>query len=577
MRVIDRSLRSGRARLTLASEWLMARSNSIGRRRLGKVAAGIAAVVPLSAEAQSAEKVIRVAMTAGDIPRTHGQPDQAFEGVRVAGLTMYDALTAWDYQTGTRIEPMLATEWAVDEADKTKWVFRLRSGVKFHDGAPFNADTVVWNVRKLLDRGAPQFDPAQAGFTVGRMPTLRTAEKIDDLTVRFTTSEPDSFLPLNLANLFFASPTHWEAKLATVPAGVTDPAQRALQAWDAFARDPAGTGMFKFASFVPRVRLEMVRNPDYWYESRRAKFDRLVVVPASDVNTRSAALLSGQVDWIEAPAPDAIPSMRQRGFQIVSSEMVHVWPWQPSLLEGSPWRDKRVRMAANLGVNREDLVTLNGGLAELAYGQMRRSHPWFGNPSFQLRFDPNEARRLMTEAGYSATRRAAVKVLVTTAGSGQMQSLPMNEYIQAALRECFFDVTLETIEWGTLFGNWREGPRAPVARGANTTNVSIATIDPFFALVRFADSRMAPPVSNNWGFINDPELDRLSQAARVTFDAAERDKALARIHERMVDEALFIWFVHDVAPRAISPRITGYSAPNGFYVNWSSLDVAPAR
>jgi ABC-type transport system substrate-binding protein len=277
---------------------------------------------------------------------------------------------------------------------------------------------------------------------------------------------------------------------------------------------------------------------------------------------------------VESPAPDAIPTIRARGFQIATSPMTHVWPWQPSVLEDSPWRDKRVRVAANLAVNRADLVHLNGGLAEVALGQLRPSHPWFGKPGLVLRHDPAEARRLMAEAGYSAQRRAAVKVLITQAGSGQMQSIPMNEYIQAALRDCFFDVSFEVLDWGTLFGNWREGPRAPVARGANTTNVSVATIDPFFALARFADSAMAPPASNNWGFINDPELDRLTRAARNTFDAAERDAALARIHERLVEEALFIWFVHDVAPRGLHPSITGYRAPNGFYVDWASIDIA---
>ena len=527
--------------------------------------------------ASADEKVLRIGMTAGDIPKTHGQPDQAFEGNRLTGLTLYDALTAWDYETGTRIVPVLATEWSVDAADKTKWVFKLRPGITFKDGSPFDADAVVWNVRKVLDRAAPHFDPSQVGFTVSRMPTLRTARKIDDLTVEMTTAEPDSFLPINLVNLFFASPTHWQKKLAAVPADVADPAARAARAWQDFAGDPSGTGAFHLASFTPRQRLEMVKNPNYWDKARIPKIDRLVLFPLNEVSARSAALLGGQVDWIEAPAPDAIPQIKSRGFQVVTSPMVHVWPWQPSLLEGSPWRDKRVRQAANLCADRADLVALNGGLAEPAFGQMRPNHPWFGKPAFKLRTAPDEGRKLMGEAGYSAGKRASVKVLIAQAGSGQMQSIPMNEAIQEALNRCFFDVSFQLLEWNTLFSNWRDGPTAPVARGANTTNVSIATIDPFFALARFADSRMKPPVSNNWGSIDDPELDRLVAAARTTFDPEARDGALARIHERLVDEAYFVWFLHDVAPRAISPRITGYSAPNGFYVDWSAIDMKPAR
>ena len=542
-----------------------------GRRPLA--ALGLAGLIG-ARTAAAAEKVVRVAMTAGDIPKTHGQPDQAFEGVRVAGLTLYDALTAWDYETGTRIAPALATDWAVDPADRTKWVFRLRPGVRFHDGSALDAEAVVWNLRKVLDRAAPQFDASQVGVTLSRMPTLRGGRAVDPLTVELVTAEPDAFLPLNIANLFIASPAHWAAKLAAVPAEVADPAQRAARAWEAFALDPSGTGAFRLARLVPRQRLELVRNPGYWDRARVPKLDRLVFLPVPDTSARTAALLSGQVDWIEAPPPDAAQPIRARGFRIVTSAMAHVWPWQLSLLEGSPWRDLRVRRAANLAIDRDELVLLNGGLAEPAFGQVRRGHPWFGEPGFLPRHDLEEARRLMAEAGYSAQRPAQATVLVTSVGSGQMQSLAMNEAIQAALARAFFEVRFEVLEWGTLFANWREGPRAPVARGATATNVSIATIDPFFAIARFADSRMAPPVSNNWGFVSEPELDRLTAAARTSFDAAERDAALARLHARLVEEACFLWVVHDVSPRAISARISGYAAPNGFYVDWPRLDIA---
>src|SRR6202451_2057805 len=129
---------------------------------------------------------LRIAMTAADIPRTLGQPDQGFEGNRFAGLTMYDALTMWDLSSADRpsvLLPGLATEWKVDEADKKKWTFKLRPGVKFHDGSPFNADAVVWNVEKVLKQDAPQFDPGQVGLTASRLPTLVCAREIGEMTV----------------------------------------------------------------------------------------------------------------------------------------------------------------------------------------------------------------------------------------------------------------------------------------------------------------------------------------------------------------------------------------------------------
>ena len=101
----------------------------------------------------AAETVLRIGMTAADIPRTLGQPDQGFEGNRFTGLTMYDALTMWDLSSADKpsvMIPGLSTEWKVDDADKKKWTFKLRPGVTFHDGSPFNADAVVWNVEKVL-------------------------------------------------------------------------------------------------------------------------------------------------------------------------------------------------------------------------------------------------------------------------------------------------------------------------------------------------------------------------------------------------------------------------------------------
>src|SRR5687768_18609807 len=120
--------------------------------------AGAAVITGLLAAPASAEKVVRIGMTAADIPRTLGQPDQGFEGNRFTGLTMYDGLTAWDLSSATKpsvMIPGLATEWKVDEGDKKKWTFKLRPGVTFHDGSPFNADAVVWNVEKVLKQDAP--------------------------------------------------------------------------------------------------------------------------------------------------------------------------------------------------------------------------------------------------------------------------------------------------------------------------------------------------------------------------------------------------------------------------------------
>jgi len=539
-----------------------------------KLLAGIfASAFALTAAAQS---VLRIGMTAADIPRTLGQPDQGFEGNRFTGIPMYDALTHWDLSKKDEpsvLIPGLATSWAVDAKDKTKWVFKLRPGVKFHDGSALTADAVVWNVRKVLDKTAPHFDPSQVGVTASRMPTLRSARKIDDLTVELTTSEPDSFLPINLTNLFMASPAHWEAKLKAVPASVTSPEERAKQAWTAFAADASGSGPFRMTRFVPRERLELAANKGYWDPKRVPKIDRVVMLPMPEANARTAALLGGQVDWIEAPSPDAVPQIQNRGFIIYINPQPHVWPWQFSFVEGSPWLDKRVRYAANQCVDRAGLLKLLGGMMGVPKGTVPPGHPWWGNPKFDIRYDVPAAQALMKEAGFSAQKPVKVKVQISASGSGQMQPLPMNEFVQQSLKQCFFDVQFDVIEWNTLFNNWRKGAKDPSANGAHATNVSFAAMDPFFAMVRFSSTKAFPPVSNNWGYYGNAEIDKIIAEARGAFEAKARDAALAKLHARIVEDAAFLWIAHDVGPRALSPKIKNVVQPKSWFIDIATMTM----
>jgi peptide/nickel transport system substrate-binding protein len=534
------------------------------------------ALSPLAAlNVHAQEKTLRVAMTAADIPRTNGQPDQGFEGNRFTGIPLFDSLTQWDLSSADKpsvLIPGLATEWAVDASDKTKWVFKLRQGVKFHDGSDLKADAIVWNVEKVLKKEAPHFAPDQIGVTVSRMPTLVSARKIDDYTVELTTKEPDSFLPINLTNLFIASPAHWQKKYDAL-ASVADPAERAKQAWSAFSADASGSGPFKMAKYTPRERVEYVKNAAYWDAKRVPKVDRAVLLPMPEASARTAALLSNQVDWIEAPAPDAVPQIKSKGFTIYANAQPHVWPWQFSFAEGSPWLDKRVRHAANLCVNRADLKELLGGMMEIPKGTVPPGHPWWGNPAFDIKYDLAAAKKLMTDAGHSAAKPLKVKILTSASGSGQMQPVPMNEFMQQALKECFFDVELDVIEWNALFTNWREGAKDPKSRGAHATNVSFAAMDPFFAMVRFVSTKTFPPVSNNWGYFGNEEIDKLIADARTSFDGTARDAALAKLHARIVEEAPFLWIAHDVGPRAMSPKVKGVVQPKSWFIDMATMSI----
>src|SRR6478609_11640840 len=107
------------------------------RPRLNSLFAGIL-IAGIASSTASAQGTLRIGMTASDIPLTTGQTDNGGEGQRFLGFTAYDALVNWDLTSATKpsdLVPGLATSWAVDATDKTKWTFKLREGVTFHDGS----------------------------------------------------------------------------------------------------------------------------------------------------------------------------------------------------------------------------------------------------------------------------------------------------------------------------------------------------------------------------------------------------------------------------------------------------------
>ena len=317
-------------------------------------------------------------------PLAWGQPDNGFEGFRFVGLQIYDALINFDLTATDRpstLIPGLAESWSVDDG-KTKWTFKLRQGVKFHDGSEFDADAVIFNLDKLFNEKSPQYSARQASLVNFRMPSFKAVKKIDKYTVEFETKSPDSFFPFQICYFLMASPTEW-AK---------------TKDWKTFK--PSGTGPFKFDKSTSRERLELVPFKGHWDKARVPKLDRVVLIPLPDPSARTAALLSGQVDWIEAPAPDAIPRIKKQGMQIVSGVYPHVWSWHFSRVKGSPWNDIRVRKAANLAVDRKGIVQLLGGYGVEATGHVVKGDAWYGSPSFQIKRDVAAAKALMKEAGY---------------------------------------------------------------------------------------------------------------------------------------------------------------------------------
>ena len=180
-------------------------------RRMWTVVAAIA--VASLANHALAQGTLRIGMTAADIPLTTGQTDNGGEGMRFMGYTVYDGLINWDLSSADKasdIVPGLATSWSVDPADKTRWTFKIRPGVTFHDGSAFTAQSVVWNFEKLLNDKSPQYDPRQSAQGRTRVPSLASYRAIDDATLEIVTKAPDATLPYQLAWIMMSSPAQFE-------------------------------------------------------------------------------------------------------------------------------------------------------------------------------------------------------------------------------------------------------------------------------------------------------------------------------------------------------------------------------
>jgi ABC-type transport system substrate-binding protein len=291
--------------------------------------------------------------------------------------------------------------------------------------------------------------------------------------------------------------------------------EAAGRSWDAFMLRPVGTGPWRVETWNIRERCVMLRNPD----------------------------------------PNSYP---------------HNWTWHFSMLEGSPWRDLRVRKAANLAVDRAGLRAMLADTMLEAQGLVTPDSPWFGRPSFRPAHDPREARRLLAEAGFGPRSPLRTRVAISASGSGQMQPLPMNELVQQNLKEVGIEVDFEVVEWNALLVIRREGAQRALQRGITAVNISYSFADPYSAFMRLLKSDLVPPAGGNFGHFSDPGMDATMEEAFNAFDPERRDEVLARLHAEVVDRALFLFVGHDLNPRAMSRRVQGFVQAR----SWSQ-DLAP--
>lgn len=492
-----------------------------------------------------------IGMTAGNVPLPNTPPDQGFEGRRFVGYQIYDALFRWTNDQGDTVPevvPALAESYTVSD-DKLAWTFKLRQGVKFHDGTPFNADSVVFQMRRISDKSFEFYDAAVATNNSSNIGSIAKVEKVDDFTVKFTTKAVNALLPYDLVFVYYPSP---------------DVVKKYGNAQ--YQNHATGTGPFKMTKYVDGQVMEMDANVDYW--GGRPKLDKIVLKPMPEPATRLAALQSGDVNWAELPPPDAVELLKSSGYQVILKEYPHVITYQLNLNKPA-LKDVRVRQALNYAMDKKGLATLINGVGEPSLQYMYKSHPYY-DPSWEgFSYDAAKAKKLLADAGYGSGLK--LKIAYPTGGSGNMFPGPMNEKFKQDLKAVGVEVELVPLEWNTIISGFRAGFGNSDWSQYDGIYFSTAPISPISAFRSYTTDYIPPKGCCNTTGYSNPVADKLYAEAAASFDPAKQTELLRQFQSTMMKDAPVITTVHDMNLRALAPSVKGFVQPQSWFADLNQV------
>lgn len=297
---------------------------------------------------------------------------------------LFDTLVYRDHDN--TYKPFLAEEWDFSP-DGKEVTFRLRAGVRFHDGTPMNADAVVFTFRRFQEKGS-------ANPLAGGVQDIASVEAVDEHTVRFVLKEP--------------SPT-FLGTLSLPYAGIISPT--AVQAHgDDFGLHPIGTGPFRLKAWEAGTSIVLERNPDYRWgppvvENRGAPYvDEVRFLFVPDEATRLAALEAGEVDILFVNNPAHLEKLRANEDVNLNEVTLNSLVYLGFNCAKPPFDDVRVRQALAHAVNKEEILQVAlGGVGQVAFAPLAPTLPGF-DPSlkeYELRYAPERSRALLQEAGFA--------------------------------------------------------------------------------------------------------------------------------------------------------------------------------
>ena len=421
--------------------------------------------------------------------------------------------------------PWLATEWTTSE-DGLTWDFTLRDDITFTDGTPFDAEAVKANIEHLKDPAT------QSSTGILAVAKVASVEAVDATHARFHLSQPDAALLESLSQ-------QWNAMQS--PAGIARGMEENCKA-------PVGTGPFIVESWEPQQRVTLVRNDDYVASGPVVDHDGPAHLEGiewrfiPDAATRQSALESGEVNVIDNPLPSDISKAEAAGLGHIDAPR----PGASGRIElntsHSPFDDKLVRQAflaaADPGPGIESLYN---GTVEQGFSPLASSEPHEVSMPELFETDPDRAAELLDEAGWKAGadgirekdgQKLVVRFPVSTNQSTAAEQ-SLFEQIQANTKSVGFDVQLDPVDlsgwYAALAANEYEAVSAPYTK-----------VGPDVLRIVFHSSGITPAPSGyfaNHAQLNDPELDRLLDAAATTSDADERKDLTAQAQKLILESA----------------------------------------
>ncbi|MCX7622734.1 MAG: ABC transporter substrate-binding protein [Thermomicrobium sp.] len=467
---------------------------------------------------------------------------------------IYDPLVSWNARL--EVEGIVASAWEISD-DARQYTFSLRDGIVFHEGTACDAEAVKFTFDRILD-------PQTGSPAIAWIASLDTVEVVDRLTVRMRLKEPFAPFLGNLCTGYF---------------GIISPSA-VRQYGTEFGKHPVGTGPWKFKEWRVGEEIVLERNPDYrnfrsYVDNKGApRVAELVFRNIPDEQTQIAAFQTGEINVLAVP-PQALADFEAdpnaQLFRIEQSVGITFLEFRMDPPEGEygakfrpPFDDVRVRQAVAHGVNADDIIaTVLEGLAVRNYGPLPTGVACY-DPAieqFGYHYDPQRARELLDRAGWTLPAGGGVRqkdgqplqVTLWTWSATTQQKVA--QVIQNQLNQLGFDVTLETLEPGSLLA--RLGTPDDTS---NFTLMSWGWTEPHMLY-------MMTSTNAGIGLYRPQEYRTLVTRASQTVDHAERCRLYFEAMTIMVRDAAMVPLWSPVSVVAVRKDVSGFKiGPQGIYV-----------